>query len=49
MLLLHGSGLQNARFTLQAEGIRITRTQAAPNGHWAFLWLPGRSSPNASP
>jgi neopullulanase len=39
MLLLHGSGLQNARFTLQAEGIRITRTQAAPNGHWAFLWL----------
>jgi glycosidase len=39
MLLLHGAGLDHAQFTVQATGVSIARTEAAPNGHWAFLWL----------
>jgi glycosidase len=39
MLLIHGSGLAQAHFSLHGQGVTLTRTQLAPNGHWAFLWL----------
>jgi len=39
MLLLHGTGLDQAAFTLEAHGVRIDHSQTSPNGHWAFLWL----------
>jgi glycosidase len=39
MLLVHGTGLDHAAFTLQARGVRIDHTQSSANGHWAFLWL----------
>jgi len=39
MLLIHGSGLDHAGFSLEAHGVRIDHTQTSPNGHWAFLWL----------
>ncbi|HEV2133515.1 MAG TPA: alpha-amylase family glycosyl hydrolase [Terracidiphilus sp.] len=39
MLLVHGSGLRGAHFTLRGTGVAIQRTQVSTNGHWAFLWL----------
>jgi neopullulanase len=39
MLLVHGSGLAQAHFSLSADGVTLERTQYSPNGHWAFLWL----------
>jgi glycosidase len=39
MLLLHGAGLDHARFTVTGTGVTLTRTQTSANGHWAFLWL----------
>ncbi len=39
MLLIHGSGLAGARFSLHADGVALGRTQISPNGHWAFVWL----------
>jgi hypothetical protein len=39
MLLVHGEGLKDARFTLSGSGVTLDRTQASENGHWAFLWL----------
>ena len=39
MLLVHGEGLQGARFTLDGAGVTLDRTQVSENGHWAFLWL----------
>jgi glycosidase len=39
MLLVHGSGLAQAEFSVRAHGVTLERTQFSPNGHWAFLWL----------
>jgi glycosidase len=39
MLLVHGSGLAEARFSLQSRGVTLGHIQISPNGHWAFLWL----------
>jgi glycosidase len=39
MLLVHGEGLNRARFTLGGTGVTLGRSQASENGHWAFLWL----------
>ena len=39
MLLVHGDGLNHARFALAGNGVTLDRTQASDNGHWAFLWL----------
>jgi glycosidase len=39
MLLIHGSGLAQATFSVHSKGIVIDRLQRSPNGHWAFLWL----------
>ena len=39
MLLVHGEGLQRARFTVDATDVKLIRTQTSANGHWAFLWL----------
>jgi hypothetical protein len=39
MLLVHGEGLNGARFTLGGKDVTLERTQASENGHWAFLWL----------
>jgi glycosidase len=45
MLLVHGQGLNHARFTLRGTGVTLDRTQASTNGHWAFLWLETKSAP----
>ena len=39
MLLVHGEGLNHARFTLSGKGVTLDHSQASENGHWAFLWL----------
>jgi glycosidase len=39
MLLVHGSGLGKARFSLHAKGVHLERATASANGDWAFLWL----------
>ena len=39
MLLVHGSGLDQAQFSLKGQGVILERTQIPANGHWAFLWL----------
>lgn len=39
MLLIHGSGLAEARFTLKGTDVRIARAEHSANGHWAFLFL----------
>jgi glycosidase len=39
MLLVHGSSLNSAKFTVHSAGIRLERVQASSNGDWAFLWL----------
>ena len=40
MLLLHGTGLANAKIT----GAPVTRTVTAPNGHWSMVWLDTRTT-----
>jgi glycosidase len=44
MLLVHGEGLNGARFDLSGAGVAIERTQVSDNGHWAFLWLDTKSA-----
>ncbi len=44
MLLVHGEGLNRARFTVRGKGVTLSRTQASDNGHWAFLWLETQSA-----
>jgi len=39
MLLIHGTGFADAKFSIQSNGVKLTRTKTTPNGHWAFLWL----------
>ncbi len=39
MLLVHGEGLNLARFTLDGAGVTLDHTRTSDNGHWAFLWL----------
>jgi neopullulanase len=46
MLLVHGTGLNGARFSLESKGVAISRAQPSANGHWAFLWL---NTQNAAP
>jgi len=44
MLLVHGEGLDNARFTVAGKGVSLIKTQPAANGHWSFLWIKTRSA-----
>ena len=44
MLLVRGERLQQAKFTVEGEGVKLTRTETSANGHWAFLWLDTRSA-----
>ncbi|MGP8225655.1 MAG: alpha-amylase family glycosyl hydrolase [Terracidiphilus sp.] len=44
MLLVHGEGLNHARFTLSGKGVTLDKTQVSENGHWAFLWLQTKSA-----
>jgi neopullulanase len=39
MLLVQGENLRQARFAVEGDGVKLTRTQISDNGHWAFLWL----------
>jgi glycosidase len=39
MLLLHGEGLNGAKFAVNGKSVKLERTQVSENGHWAFLWL----------
>ena len=44
MLLVYGQNLGDARFTVLVR-IRIEKTQASANGHYAFVWLSEKSAP----
>jgi glycosidase len=44
MLLVYGQNLRNARFAVVGHGVRIEKTQASANGHYAFLWLSGKGA-----
>lgn len=46
MLLLHGTGLTGAHFSVTGHGVTLTRSQISANGHYAFLWL---ATTNAAP
>ena len=39
MLLVRGSGLSGAHFSVKGTGVHLERSQISENGHWAFLWL----------
>ncbi len=39
MLLVHGAGLQGAKFSISGTGVLLTRSDTSANGHYAFLWL----------
>jgi glycosidase len=44
MLLVHGEGLRDARFSVTGSRVALERTQTSENGHWAFLWLDTKSA-----
>ena len=39
VLLVYGRNLNQARFAVNGREVRLFRTQASSNGHYAFLWL----------
>ncbi len=39
MLLLHGVHLSGSKFSLEARGVSVAKSQISANGHYAFLWL----------
>lgn len=39
MLLVYGRNLGDAKFAVAGKGVRIEKTQASANGHYAFVWL----------
>lgn len=39
MLLVYGQNLSDAKFAVQGRQVRIEKTQASANGHYAFVWL----------
>jgi neopullulanase len=43
-LVVHGQNLQDARFAVQGENVKLARSQTSDNGHWAFLWLDTRAA-----
>jgi len=44
MLLIYGQNLNQARFAVTGRGVRVVKTQASANGHYAFVWLATRSA-----
>lgn len=44
MLLVHGTGLHDAVFTVAGKGVRVVKTQSSENGHWAMVWLNTRAA-----
>jgi glycosidase len=45
MLLVYGQNLGDARFTVLGHRVRIEKTQASANGHYAFLALSEKGAP----
>lgn len=45
MLMIHGTGLHEAQFSIAGNGVAIERTQSSANGHWAFVWLATKGAP----
>ena len=39
MLLLHGTHLSGAKFSVTGAGVAITQSEIMANGHYAFVWL----------
>ena len=39
MLLVRGTGLYEASFTVAHSPVRVTRSVTSPNGHWAMVFL----------
>jgi glycosidase len=39
MLLLHGTGLKDARLSLSDTSLSVERVEASANGHWLLVWL----------
>jgi glycosidase len=48
MLLIQGTNLQGASFTVAESSAKVTRTQISANGHWAMVWLHTQSAPAGS-
>ncbi|MFP5237136.1 MAG: alpha-amylase family glycosyl hydrolase [Acidobacteriota bacterium] len=44
MLLVHGEGLRAAKFSVTGSNVKLEKSQASENGHWAFLWLDTKSA-----
>lgn len=39
MLMVYGTGLDHAQFSVKGTSVRLLRSKASENGHYAFLWL----------
>ena len=44
MLLVYGQNLGDAHFAVEGRGVRVEKTQASANGHFAFVWLATKSA-----
>jgi glycosidase len=44
LLLVHGEGFQEARFSVAGSEVALERSQTSENGHWALLWLDTKSA-----
>jgi glycosidase len=44
MLLVYGQNLGDVHFAVSGRGVRIVKTQASANGHYAFVWLASTSA-----
>ena len=45
MLLIQGTGLHGATFSVAGSAATVERTQSSENGHWAILWLNTQGAP----
>jgi glycosidase len=44
MLLIHGTNLIEAKFSITGQGVSITQSEIMANGHYAFLWLAAKGA-----
>ena len=45
MLLLHGTNLLSAKFSIAGKDVAITQSEIVSGGNYAFLWLATKSAP----
>jgi hypothetical protein len=46
MLLVHGEGLNGAKFSVSDRALKVEKVVPSENGHWAQVWL--SASPRAA-